>query len=91
MTRTDLAKILAKKTQMTLVDADIAIKALICSVGEGLVNDGEVTIRGFGAFKTKNKSECKGLNMSTGKPVVISARRVCTFKAYEDFKKTVNS
>lgn len=50
-----------------------------------------ISIPNFGAFTVRNKASRRGRNPSTGEPVVISARRVVTFRASPHLKTAVNS
>jgi len=59
-------------------------------VRQGLIKDGKVTIRGFGSFQTRNKTQRIGRNPKTGEDAVIAARTVPTFKASKLFKSKVN-
>ena len=48
-------------------------------------------ISGFGKFKILNKKERPGRNPKTGKPALISARRVVTFKAGQKLRKKISN
>jgi len=90
MTRADLTDKVAKELKMTQAKASFAVIAVLESIKQGLVDEGEVTIRGFGSFSTRNKSKRIGRNPKTGEPAVITARRVVKFKAYVPLKRKVN-
>jgi integration host factor subunit alpha len=47
-------------------------------------------ITGFGSFVIKNKKSRKGCNPQTGEPIMITARKVLTFKPGILLKNTVN-
>jgi integration host factor subunit alpha len=51
----------------------------------------DVLLSEFGKFKIKDKRPRKGMNPKTGKEVVISARKVVTFKPSGNLKERVNS
>jgi len=50
----------------------------------------KVKISGFGNFVVNEKRPRKGRNPQTGDEIVISGRRVLTFKASQVLKKTMN-
>ena len=71
--------------------AGIIVEAVLKELKQGIVNDGKVTIRGFGSFHAVNKNQRLGRNPKTGKDAVISARRVTIFKASKKFKAKINN
>ena len=91
MTRVELTNDIAKAlnvTQQSKVDGYIA--TVLDCIKHGIIKDGQVIIRGFGRFITRDKAKRDGRNPKTGEPAVITARRVVKFKAYEPFKQQVN-
>ena len=50
----------------------------------------DVLVSGFGKFSVRDKKERKGRNPGTGEDVVISARRVVTFKWSGKLRDKVN-
>ena len=90
MTREHLTNTVAKALNITQVLAHDIVLTVLDSIKQGIVNDGKVTIRGFGCFHSRKKSKRMGRNPKTGKPAVITARRVIKFKAYDPFKQQVN-
>jgi integration host factor subunit alpha len=90
MTREHLTNAVAKELQITQAAAYDIVLTVLDSIKQGLINDGKVTIRGFGCFNTRNKSKRMGRNPKTGRAAVITARRVISFKAYDPFKQLVN-
>jgi len=58
----------------------------------GALGKGEtVKLASFGVFKVSEKNERPGRNPKTGEPVVISKRKVVTFKPSPHFNSRVNS
>jgi integration host factor subunit alpha len=51
----------------------------------------DVKISGFGNFTMRNKSERPGRNPRTGEDVIITRRRVVTFKQGQALKRTTNA
>jgi nucleoid DNA-binding protein len=90
MTREQLTNKVAKLLSITQPEANTTVLTVLDVIKQGLIDEGKVTIRGFGCFITKNKSKRIGRNPKTGAPAVITARRVVKFKAYDLFKQQVN-
>jgi nucleoid DNA-binding protein len=90
MTREHLTNTVAKELGITQIEAYDTVIAVLDTIKQGVINEGKVTIRGFGCFNTRNKSKRMGRNPKTGKAAVITARRVISFKAYDPFKQQVN-
>ena len=90
MTREHLTNTVAKALNTTQAIAHDTVLTVLDSIKQGIINDGKVTIRGFGCFHARNKAKRVGRNPKTGKPAVITARRVVKFKAYDPFKQQVN-
>jgi nucleoid DNA-binding protein len=90
MTREHLTNTVAKQLNITQAIAGDIVLTVLDSIKQGLIEEGKVTIRGFGCFNTRNKSKRMGRNPKTGKPAVITARKVIKFKAYDPFKNQVN-
>ena len=91
MTRVELTNDIAKAlniTQQSKVDGYIA--TVLDCIKHGIIKDGQVIIRGFGRFITRDKAKRDGRNPRTGEPAVITARRVVRFKASKLFKDKVN-
>ena len=91
MTRVELTNDIAKAlnvTQQSKVDGYIA--TVLDCIKHGIIKDGQVIIRGFGRFITRDKAKRDGRNPKTGEPAVITARRVVRFKASKLFKDKVN-
>ena len=90
MTREHLTNTVAKQLNITQATAGDIVLTVLDSIKQGLIEEGKVTIRGFGCFNTRKKSKRMGRNPKTGKPAVITARKVIKFKAYDPFKNQVN-
>jgi len=90
MTREQLTNKVAKLLSITQPEANTTVLTVLDVIKQGLIDEGKVTIRGFGCFNTRNKSKRMGRNPKTGAPAVITARRVIKFKAYDPFKQQVN-
>jgi integration host factor subunit alpha len=55
-----------------------------------LANGDDLMISGFGKFQVRQKQPRKGRNPQTGEKMVISGRKVLTFKASKLLRKKIN-
>lgn len=75
----------SKKEAAEVVEAIFEVIKLHLERGE------KVKISGFGNFVVHTKRPRKGRNPQTGAEIVISGRRVLSFKPSQVLKKTINS
>ena len=90
VTRIDLANALKNRFGLTSVDSYKMVDIIFDEIEQSLINGEDVKISGFGTFKILAKSARIGRNPKTGIPAVISARRVPSFRASMEFRKTVS-
>jgi integration host factor subunit alpha len=67
------------------------VESLLETIKASLESGGDVLVSGFGKFCVKDKKERKGRNPTTGEDVILSARRVVTFKCSTILRDKVNS
>jgi integration host factor subunit alpha len=72
-------------TAMRIVDI------LFGEITDSLRRGEAVKIAGFGAFGINDKAERMGRNPKTGKPAVVAARRVPTFRPSAEFRERMKS
>lgn len=70
-------------------EAKQAVDCFFSVLSSVIVSDEVVKISGFGNFSTRFKKERPGLNPKTGRKVMVSARKVVTFKAGVKLKKLI--
>jgi integration host factor subunit alpha len=66
--------------KMTKFQAREAVEAILSTIKSSLENGEDVLLSGFGKFSVNKKSARKGRNPQTGESLMLSARRVVTFK-----------
>jgi DNA-binding protein HU-beta len=86
MTKAELVAKIAEKAKLTKVQAEAALAAFQCAVSTELVNDGKITLPGFGTFSALKKAARTGRNPQTGKPLKIAAKKVGKFTAGKNLK-----
>ncbi len=87
VTKKDIADLLVEKIDVTHNQALSITNDFFDSIKDSLAKDEEVKLSGFGNFIVREKSARPGRNPKTGEQVMISARKVVTFKAGPKLKK----
>jgi len=67
------------------------VETLLEIMKRNMENGDDVLISGFGKFCVKQKKERKGRNPATGENLMLSPRRVVTFKCSGKLRDKVNS
>ena len=81
LTKQDIVNALVKKTELTQTQALVLTNQFFDQIIETLKNGEEVKLSSFGNFNVREKTQRPGRNPKTGEEVIISARKVVTFKA----------
>jgi len=81
LTKQDIANALVKKTDLTQTQALVLTNQFFEQIIETLSKGENVKLSSFGNFVVRKKSQRPGRNPKTGEEVIISARKVVTFKA----------
>ena len=81
LTKKDIANALVKKSELTQTQALVLTNQFFDQIIETLKNGEEVKLSSFGNFVVREKTQRPGRNPKTGEEVIISARKVVTFKA----------
>lgn len=90
MTKQDLASKLALKIDLSKKESEKITNAFFESLIEGLAEDREVKIVGFGNFTARVRKAREGRNPKSGEKISIPESKVITFKAGKTFKDAVN-
>lgn len=75
---------------LTRKQSDAAVDFIVETIKARLEKGEDVLISGFGKFNIRDKSARRGRNPITGKPLMLEARRVVTFKPSGSLRKKVN-
>ncbi len=89
MHKTDLIKAIANETGLSQKDSGAALEAAIKAVTKSLKKGDNVTLIGFGTFKTIKTASRKGRNPQTGKEITIKAGKRVKFTAGKALKDAV--
>jgi len=90
MTKADIVERIYEKVGFSKKEATEVVESIFEVVKQRLEQGEKVKISGFGNFIVHEKRPRKGRNPQTGEEIVISGRRVLTFKASQVLKKTMN-
>ncbi|MEE1891097.1 HU family DNA-binding protein [Pseudomonas carassii] len=90
MNKSELIESVAQSADITKVAAGRCLDAFIGAVTKTLVEGGEVSLVGFGAFTVAKRRARVGRNPQTGKTLKIPAKKQPVFKAGKTLKNTVN-
>ena len=90
MNKTELVEAIAKKTELTKVQAKAALDATLEAMGGALKKGDKVVLIGFGTFQVIKKDARKGINPATKEAIKIPAKKVVKFKAGAELAKMVN-
>jgi len=89
MTKAELVEKIAEKTGLTKNDVAVTVDTFLDSIKSAMENGNNIEIRGFGAFKIKERKARKARNPRTGEEVPVPSRKVPVFKPSNEFKNTV--
>ena len=81
LTKQGIANALVKKTDLTQTQALVLTNQFFEQITEMLSKGEDVKLSSFGNLVIRKKSQRPGRNPKTGEEVIISARKVVTFKA----------
>lgn len=79
----------AQTTSVTNKDAEAAVRTFIQHLTETIVEDGVLSIPGFGTFTVKETAARTGRNPKTGEELQIEASKRIAFKAASALKAAV--
>ena len=86
MTKAELIAKIADKAKLSKAQAESALAVFECAVTTELINDGKITLPGFGTFSSVSKEARTGRNPKTGQPLEIAAKRVGKFTTGKNLK-----
>ena len=90
MTKIDIVERLYEKLDLPKKEVDRVVESVFDIIRETLQQEDKLMVTGFGDFIIRNKKARRGRNPQTGSDIVISPRRILTFKPSPLFKASLN-
>jgi integration host factor subunit alpha len=91
MTKADIVERIHEKARASKKDASEVVDVVFELIKSRLERGEKVKLSGFGNFVVHEKRPRKGRNPQTGEEILISGRRVLSFKASQVLKGTINA
>lgn len=89
MNKPELIDCIAKKGNISKVEAKKALELTIEAISEALAKGESITLIGFGTFKITELAGRTGRNPQTGKTMQIKPKKVVRFKAGNELASKV--
>ncbi|MCB1734277.1 MAG: HU family DNA-binding protein [Gammaproteobacteria bacterium] len=89
MNKSELVDAVAAAADISKASAGKAVDAVVDAITAALKDGDQVSLVGFGTFKTSDRAAREGRNPRTGQTIKIAASRVPTFKAGKALKDAV--
>lgn len=89
MNKSDLVSHLADELHVSKLSATRLLDTVLDGIRKGLLEEGSVTITGFGTFEVKQRKPRVGRNPHTGEPIQIAAGRRVGFRVGKGLKQLV--
>jgi len=90
MTKADIIESIREKMGFGIKESTEMVEQVFEIIQETLGKGEKVKISGFGNFVVRQKRPRRGHNFQTGGDVIISGRKVVTFKPSPVLKRTLN-
>lgn len=90
MNKTELIAAIAKETELSRKDAELAVKAFADVVTAELKKGEKVQLVGFGTFEVSERAAREGRNPQTGETMQIKASKSPKFTAGKALKDALN-
>lgn len=89
MNKTEMIEEIASRANLTKADAARAVNAVLDTIVETVAKGEDVTLPGFGSFKSVQRAAREGKNPKTGEKLQIAATIAPKFSAGATFKSAV--
>ncbi len=90
MTKADIVERIYERVGFSKKEAADVVESIFEVIKRRLEEGEKVKVSGFGNFVINEKRPRKGRNPQTGEEIIISGRRVLTFKPSQVLKRTIN-
>jgi len=90
LTKADLVQKVYQEHNLTKAQASEAVETFLKIAKNCLENGEDLLVSGFGKFNVKDKKARRGRNPQTGEELILSARKVVTFKPSGILRERIN-
>ena len=90
LTKADIAQQVHSHVGRNKKESAQMVDALFEIIKESLEEGKDVMISGFGKFSIRDREEREGRNPLTGDPIVLSAKKVVTFRCSGKLREKIN-
>jgi len=90
LTKALIAEAVWNKTNIAKSRSTELVDTVLEAVKQTLESGEDVLISGFGKFSVREKQERRGRNPQTGEPIMLSPRKVITFKCAGVLRDKIN-
>ena len=91
MTKSDMVEKIYEKIGFSKKESAELVEMVFDIIKSTLESGEKIKIAGFGNFVVKEKADRRGRNPQTGEEIVISARKILTFKPSQVLKSSINT
>jgi integration host factor subunit alpha len=90
LTKIQIVELIQNQTGFSKNKSSEIVETVLEIVKSTLASEEDVMISGFGKFCVKQKNERKGRNPATGEDLLLSPRKVVTFKCSGKLRDRIN-
>jgi integration host factor subunit alpha len=90
MTKADIVERIYEKVGFSKKESAELVEMVFDIIKKTLEDGDKIKIAGFGNFVVKEKADRRGRNPQTGDEIIISARKILTFKPSQVLKASIN-
>ena len=90
MTKADIVEKIYDKVGFSKKESAELVEMVFDIIKSTLAKGDKIKLAGFGNFVVKEKADRRGRNPQTGDEIIISARKILTFKPSQVLKASIN-
>ena len=90
MTKADIVEKIYEKVGFSKKESAELVEMVFDIIKGTLEKGDKIKLAGFGNFVVKEKADRRGRNPQTGDEIIISARKILTFKPSQVLKASIN-
>jgi integration host factor subunit alpha len=91
LTKAQIIEEISNRNGFTMKKSTDVVESLLEILKSTLASGDDVLISGFGKFCVKEKDSRRGRNPATGEDMMLSARKVVTFKCSASLRDEINT